>query len=411
MTPKPLRFRWLVDQVDTRNSANVDYPLMSVSQYVGVIPRSELKGDEGRAESLDNYKICLPGEIVINRMSASSGALGIAKTHGLVSPDYAVLKVTELAHPQFIEYLMKSSWFVGEMVSRLRGIGAGGESASVRTPRINIDDLGNILVNLPSIEEQRRIADYLDKQTKSIDLLIDRKKQQNSSFTEWLAARKNEEISGRTTLARIETGLPWMPLAPAHWKRLPLRSLVSWRKGIDSARLSMQFCDDNQGEFPVYSGQTDNAGIFASISTYDFNFNGDCLLLSTVGAQAGRTRIITGKFSLSQNCAIMMKRSEEINLKYLDYLWDSLWTVMKSEIPSDMQPSVRFTDLAQQWIFLPMPNEQQEIVDRLISEETVAFSRNQTIGNSILNWIEYKSALITAAVTGSFDVTTGRSVV
>ena len=168
-----INFRWLTEEVDKRNSTELTYPLMSVSQTKGVIPRSELMGNEGRAESLDNYKVCLPGQIVINRMSASSGALGLAKQGGLVSPDYAVLAPTKLIDPKYLEYLMHSKWFVGEMVARLKGIGAGGESASVRTPRINISDLRDVSVQLPPIEEQRRIADYLDEQVSLISQTIE----------------------------------------------------------------------------------------------------------------------------------------------------------------------------------------------------------------------------------------------
>jgi type I restriction enzyme S subunit len=151
---------------------------MSVSQYLGVVPRSELKGDEGRAESTENYKTSKPGQIVLNRMSAASGALGLATEYGLVSPDYAVLQPSNFVEPKYLYYLMKSDWFTGQMVARLKGIGAGGESASVRTPRVNISDLGDIEVNLPLIEEQRRIADFLDSQSSRIDKILVTKAQQ-----------------------------------------------------------------------------------------------------------------------------------------------------------------------------------------------------------------------------------------
>lgn len=169
MKTQAIKFKWLISEYDVRSTENTRYPLMSVSQYLGVVPRSELKGDEGRAESTENYKTSKPGQIVLNRMSAANGALGLATEHGLVSPDYAVLQPSNFVEPKYLYYLMKSDWFTGQMVARLKGIGAGGESASVRTPRINISDLGDIDVNLPPIEEQRRIADYLDGKLNAID--------------------------------------------------------------------------------------------------------------------------------------------------------------------------------------------------------------------------------------------------
>ena len=171
-----IKFRWLALETDLRNSSDIDYPLMSVSQTKGVIPRSELMGKEGRAESLENYKVCLPGEIVINRMSAASGALGLASQGGLVSPDYAILKPTKLVTPKYLEYLMRSSWFIGEMVARLKGIGVGGESASVRTPRINISDLGDVVVSLPTIDKQVKTTGFLDEKVSSINRALESNK-------------------------------------------------------------------------------------------------------------------------------------------------------------------------------------------------------------------------------------------
>jgi hypothetical protein len=76
MNHQAIKFKWLISEYDVRSTEITRYPLMSVSQYLGVVPRSELKGDEGRAESTENYKTSKPGQIVLNRMSAASGALG-----------------------------------------------------------------------------------------------------------------------------------------------------------------------------------------------------------------------------------------------------------------------------------------------------------------------------------------------
>ena len=77
---------------DTRIGNADQPPLLSVSLTRGVVPRSELAGDGGRAADLQHYKLCLPGDIVVNRMSAYQGALGMATQRGLVSPDYLVLE-------------------------------------------------------------------------------------------------------------------------------------------------------------------------------------------------------------------------------------------------------------------------------------------------------------------------------
>lgn len=147
-------------------------PLMSVSQTRGVVPRSELVGDKGRAEDLTNYKICEPGDIVLNRMSAYNGALGVTQERGVVSPDYLVMTPRPTVRPEFIAAWLKTPVGVFEMTSRLRGIGSV-DGAQVRTPRVNESDLKTIALAMPPADEQRAIADYLDRETARIDTLID----------------------------------------------------------------------------------------------------------------------------------------------------------------------------------------------------------------------------------------------
>lgn len=108
-------------------------PLLSVSAYRGVVPRSELTSDEARADDLRRYKVCKPRDIVINRMSAYQGAAGVAPIEGLVSPDYTVLRTGREVDARFLGYLIRSRWFTGEITARLRGIG-GVEQGNVRTP-------------------------------------------------------------------------------------------------------------------------------------------------------------------------------------------------------------------------------------------------------------------------------------
>jgi restriction endonuclease S subunit len=230
MKAQAIKFRWLISEYDVRSTESTRYPLMSVSQHLGVIPRSELKGDEGRAESIDNYKTSKPGQIVLNRMSAASGALGIASEHGLVSPDYAVLQPSEFVEPKFLYYLMKSDWFIGQMVARLKGIGAGGEGASVRTPRVNISDLGDIDVNLPSIEEQRRIAEYLDEQVQSLRKIIAKKESLLNSMSQERLTKISALVTNGFNREKTNIGSEiddWIFSKPKEWKLLPLKHLVS----------------------------------------------------------------------------------------------------------------------------------------------------------------------------------------
>lgn len=166
--PTGVRIGQVFQESDVRAGIATASELLSVSIHFGVRPWHELHDKEPKASDLGNYKVVRPGDIVLNRMRAFQGGLGESKAHGVVSPDYMVMRIRENADSKFIAYLMKSHRFISEMSARLRGIGSE-EHGAVRTPRINPRDLASIVVPLPAQAEQKSIAAYLDSELAEID--------------------------------------------------------------------------------------------------------------------------------------------------------------------------------------------------------------------------------------------------
>ncbi|MBI4932914.1 MAG: restriction endonuclease subunit S [Actinobacteria bacterium] len=166
------RLKWYVDAVDERAGERWrDLPLLSVSISWGVRPRSEISDDEPRSDDLSTYKVVNRGDIVVNRMRAFQGALGVAPQPGLTSPDYLVLRTHENLASGWLAAIMRTPAFVSEMASRVRGIG-NIESGSVRTPRINFSDLVDIEIDAPGLDEQKASVDLFRNETSRIDALI-----------------------------------------------------------------------------------------------------------------------------------------------------------------------------------------------------------------------------------------------
>ncbi|WP_299086659.1 restriction endonuclease subunit S [uncultured Microbacterium sp.] len=139
----------------TANSAE----LLTVSIASGVSPRGEWTSDAHRAEDLTRYKVVRSGDIVLNRMRAFQGAVGVSPIAGITSPDYAVLRCDQRTLvPEFAASIFKSPRFVSEIARRLRGIG-NEESGQVRTPRVSVSDLIRIPTRIPLLEEQRAALD------------------------------------------------------------------------------------------------------------------------------------------------------------------------------------------------------------------------------------------------------------
>lgn len=223
-----LRLGAAYDVRDQRAGAEAEsLPLMSVSQIRGVIPRSELVGDQGRAEDLANYKVCEPGDIVLNRMSAYNGALGVAQARGVVSPDYLVMTPRPTVCPEFIAAWLKTPIGVFEMTSRLRGIGSV-DAAQVRTPRVNESDLKTISLAMPPVEEQRAIAGYLDRETARVDTLIE----EQQRLIEMLRERRRDLI--RASVLGSEN--PLAPSAEASFTAIGHHFSVTLGKMLDAGK-------------------------------------------------------------------------------------------------------------------------------------------------------------------------------
>lgn len=174
--------KYLYRVVDERNGGT-PLPLLAVSIHHGVVPRESLTEDEPRADDLSNYKRCAAGDIVINRMRAFQGAIGVAPASGIVSPDYLVLRLRAGLEPRYFHHFFRSTWFVGQITARLRGIGSS-DQGNVRTPRINVEDFGEIQVAIPSVGKQVQIADFLEAEIARIDSLMRKKRRMVAALAE-----------------------------------------------------------------------------------------------------------------------------------------------------------------------------------------------------------------------------------
>ena len=110
-------------QADDRSTTGEE-ELLSVSHITGVTPRSEKTVNMFMAETLEDYKRCQPGDLVINTMWAYMGALGTAKILGVVSPSYNVYRTRnpECINPQYIDYLYRTPRHITEIGRNSRGV-------------------------------------------------------------------------------------------------------------------------------------------------------------------------------------------------------------------------------------------------------------------------------------------------
>lgn len=133
-----------------------DLPLLSVVRELGVVRRAVLsKADNHNfiPDDLSNYKLARKNDLVVNKMKAWQGSLGIAPCDGIVSPAYYVYKI-DIAVPSFAHMLLRSAPYVNQYARASDGVRIGQWELD---PQV----FKRIPVLLPTSEEQQAIVRFL----------------------------------------------------------------------------------------------------------------------------------------------------------------------------------------------------------------------------------------------------------
>lgn len=199
------------------------------------------------------------------------------------------------------------------------------------------------------------------------------------------------------------SGIEWIGEIPDSWEYFRLKDYYEFEKGKNAAIYTQEYIGTHPGEFPVYSGQTENDGVMGNISSFDYDEE-ECLFTTTVGAKVMTPKVLNGKFSLSQNCLIM-KRVKPCCIKYIFYQLFPLFDYTKSMIPTYMQPSLRISDLNTYGFFSPNEIQQRKIADYLDSKCAEVNKLIDIQQAQIDKLKEYKQSVITEAVTKGLDPT------
>jgi type I restriction enzyme S subunit len=143
------------------------------------------------AESLENYKKCKPGDLVINTMWAWMGAMGIAGEAGIVSPSYNVYRVRiSDQEPWYYDYLFRTGRFIAEVICHSQG---------VWTSRLRLypEEFFEIRLPRPPYDEQRAIVSAIRKETGNYDVWQKRIEHSIEKLREYRIALISAAVTGK----------------------------------------------------------------------------------------------------------------------------------------------------------------------------------------------------------------------
>ena len=174
--------------------------LISLYTDLGVVQHCDLETTTGnKAYTADGYKKVYVDDIVVNIILCWMGAIGISQYEGVTSPAYDVYYAIdkEVICPQYYHYLFKIEQFHGKCYSVGRGIMA-------MRWRTYSSEFRNITVPVPSMQEQREIAEFLDKKCSIIDQIILHKEKQLESIQQHKKSLIYEYVTGKKRVKEVQ---------------------------------------------------------------------------------------------------------------------------------------------------------------------------------------------------------------
>ena len=195
------RAKFFYREADERSATGAE-ELMSVSHITGVTPRKKTV-TMFLAESNIGYKLCRPGDIVINTMWAYMAALGIARQNGLVSPSYGVYRPLNLEclNHDYIDSLLRTEAYRTNYLIRSTGI------TSSRL-RLYPESFLDIPLLCPPSTQQASIVEHLERATAAANSGIDRVRRQIELLQEYRTRLIADVVTGKLDVREAAAQLP-----------------------------------------------------------------------------------------------------------------------------------------------------------------------------------------------------------
>lgn len=390
------RAKLVFREVNDRSEDGMEQ-LLSVSEYYGVKPRSEVI-EEGeylsRAESLEGYKKCQVNDLVMNIMLAWKRGLAFSRFSGIVSPAYSVFRLTKPYDPWYLNYLLRTDiytglfkrWSTGVIDSRLR---------------LYPDVFGALPIVVPPPSEQSAIAAFLDHETAKIDRLIAKQERLIGLLKEKRQAVISHAVTkGLNPDAPMkDSGVEWLGKVPAHWVVARVKNVF---RNLDFRRIpvSAEERSKRTGEYPYYGA----SGIIDTID--DYLFDEDLVLVGEDGANlvlrsTPLAFVARGKYWVN-NHAHILKPIDDL----VDYWAEVVELVdVTPLVVGSAQPKLTAEALGNLRIVYAPDYSERLAIQKHLNEQRVKF---QTLMDKATKAVallkEHRTALISAAVTGKIDV-------
>lgn len=368
----------------------------------GEVTLRSKRREEGFTVSLTEagYQGIEIGDLVVHGMDGFAGSIGISDSRGKATPVLNVLDTEQ--NKRYMMYLMRTMAYCELFLSLATGI-------RVRTCDTNWKKLREIDYILPTIPEQKAIADFLDEQCAEIDSLISDIQSQIEALEEYKRSVITEAVTKGLDpdVEMRNSGVQWIGDIPAHWITHPLYFYFGVRKNKNALGLETNLLSLSYGKI-IRKDINSNGGLLPeSFNTYNI-IEKDDIIIRPTDLQNDKRSLRTGiarEHGIITSAYIAMKAIKSVNLEYFHYLLHA-YDVMKVfyNMGNGVRQGLNFSEFSRLMVFEPTIEEQNAIVEYLkekCDEIDLAIAEKK---QQIETIEEYKKSLIFEYVTGKKEV-------
>lgn len=398
-----------------RNSGMREDNLLSLS--FGQIIKKDIDSNEGLLpESFETYQIIRAGDMILRltdlQNDKRSLRSAIVREQGIITSAYLALTPTSI-HPGFFSYLLRSY----DLTKVFYSMGGGLRQS------MKFSDLKRMPVVLPGVNEQIKIASFLDRETAKIDALI----AEQEKLIALLAEKRQATISHAVTRGlnpdapMKDSGVSWIGEVPAHWQVYAIRRFLS---RIEQGWSPECFSRPAEGqEWGILKSGCVNGGVFdarnnkALPETLAPNAqievrHGDLLMSRASGSPA----LVGAVAYVEQPPPRLMLSDKIFRLHLQKNIFPQFFAIAFSSNYARYQIEQAISgaeglanNLPQSslksFTFVAPPREEQQKIVTMVTSETSKLEALLVQAERAISLLrERRSALITAAVTGQIDV-------
>ena len=385
-------------------------PMEAIREFGGL----DLDSTKRLSDVLDGYTYFRDGDVLVAKITPcfenGKGALaeGLSSNVGLGTTELHVLRPSNEVQARFLLYLTLSQHF--RRIGAASMYGAGGQK------RVSGDFIRNFRHPLPCLSEQRAIADFLDRETAKIDSLVAKKERLIGLLREERTALVTRAVTRGVDpdVPMKDSGVEWLGDVPAHWNVKRLKHLVPGTTVGIVVTPSKYYVDDGVPclrSLNVSRGAVDTENlVFISESANELHrkskiFAGDVVVVRT--GQAGTAAVVPESLD-GANCIdlLIVRRSDSILPRFVYYYLNSRTAISQAAEQSvgAIQAHYNTSTLARLVVPAIPLEEQRRIVEHLDEATGRIDGLVAKVNEAIDHLNEYRTALISATVTGKIDV-------